>query len=516
MSAGATPREAEGARSVDAAGDAPVAPGAGSAAPRKRRWVAAAALGAVLAAFLPCFSGPVGDIDLWWHLAAGRWIVEHGRLPDVDPFGVFGEANPVRSATVLKGQWLGQVALFTAMKTGGLLGVVLARAAALAAAAALVFVRTRRLGGGLGTALVAAAVSAAALLGFGGERPQLFALVAAGAVLLLVEELERGRRWALAGIAAAGVLWVNLHGSVLIAVAVLAVAAAAEGARALLGARATSARRLAAATAALAAATLASPNGLTTYRYVLQTQGGELARRTTEYVSSLRVYTAGGWPAEALVVGFFALAAIGFWPLARTAPHRAAATAFLAVASAVSYRYHVFFVLLACPWLSVAVWERPGPAGARRGKILGGAAAGALAAAVVAATGGPLVGLREPIASSRFPIAATERLRETHVTGRVLVWFAWSGYLLWEGWPRVTPVVDPRMLDDGALGPYTHMIWATPEGVARLERQDLSAVLLPFQSPTGEVYPLHRVLRARADWSVDYVWPGGALYRRVR
>jgi hypothetical protein len=29
---------------------------------------------------------PVDDPDLWWHLAAGRWMFEHGTIPSVDPF----------------------------------------------------------------------------------------------------------------------------------------------------------------------------------------------------------------------------------------------------------------------------------------------------------------------------------------------------------------------------------------------------------------------------------------------
>src|SRR5882672_12141806 len=28
----------------------------------------------------------LGDPDVYWHLAAGRWIVEHGTLPNGDPF----------------------------------------------------------------------------------------------------------------------------------------------------------------------------------------------------------------------------------------------------------------------------------------------------------------------------------------------------------------------------------------------------------------------------------------------
>ena len=41
------------------------------------------------------------------------------------------------------------------------------------------------------------------------------------------------------------------------------------------------------------------------------------------------------------------------------------------------------------------------------------------------------------------------------------------------------------MLDDAALRPYTHMIWATPEGMAAFEGAGFSYVLLPWSSPTG-------------------------------
>jgi hypothetical protein len=402
------------------------------------------------------------------------------------------------------------------MQSGGALGVAFLRAGALAAAAGLVHVRTRRLGGTRGTALAATAIAAAALLGFPGERPQVIAFVLAGAAVLLAEEWERGGRWwTLAGLAAVGIAWVNVHGSALIGVAVLGATAAVEAVRAAAGARETAVRRTALSATVLAAVTFLSPSGLTTYRYVLQTQGGVLAGRTTEYVSSLRVFSVAGWAPEALVVGFFLLVAVGLPLLARAAPRRAIATVSLLAASAVSYRYHAFLVLLATPWLAVALWESPdGPL--RRSRLVAGAAACALAVAIVAATGGPLRALRESVAAPRVPAAAVERLRAAGVEGRALVGFDWSGYVLWEAWPKVVPLVDPRMLDDAALGPYTHMIWATPEGLALLDRSAIAAVLLPFRSPTGDVYTLHGVLRARPDWAVEYVWPGGTLYRRIR
>jgi hypothetical protein len=36
---------------------------------------------------------PIIDPDVWWHLAAGRWIVDHGSIPSVDPFHTRGESR---------------------------------------------------------------------------------------------------------------------------------------------------------------------------------------------------------------------------------------------------------------------------------------------------------------------------------------------------------------------------------------------------------------------------------------
>ena len=46
--------------------------------------VAAGTYAGVMALALPV--GVLSDADTCWHLAAGRWIVEHGRVPDADAF----------------------------------------------------------------------------------------------------------------------------------------------------------------------------------------------------------------------------------------------------------------------------------------------------------------------------------------------------------------------------------------------------------------------------------------------
>ena len=75
--------------------------------PRLRPWTQAAFVAFVLAfGFLLAFR-PNWDIDIFWHIAAGRWIVAHGRLPDTD---IFTSTDSTRWWASF--QWLYQVLMY--------------------------------------------------------------------------------------------------------------------------------------------------------------------------------------------------------------------------------------------------------------------------------------------------------------------------------------------------------------------------------------------------------------------
>jgi hypothetical protein len=61
--------------------------------------VVAATSAGVMAVALP--AGVLSDADTYWHLAAGRWIVEHIRVPDADPF-----SHSMPSAPWAAHEWL--------------------------------------------------------------------------------------------------------------------------------------------------------------------------------------------------------------------------------------------------------------------------------------------------------------------------------------------------------------------------------------------------------------------------
>ncbi len=56
----------------------------------------------------------IGDFDTWWHLASGRWIIEHGTIPDHDTLSFTVPDHPWINL-----QWLFDVAIYALYRIGG-------------------------------------------------------------------------------------------------------------------------------------------------------------------------------------------------------------------------------------------------------------------------------------------------------------------------------------------------------------------------------------------------------------
>ncbi|MEK6620451.1 MAG: hypothetical protein AABZ26_05695, partial [Chloroflexota bacterium] len=69
----------------------------------------AAPLGMAAAAFTVAVGLPSSDPDMWWHLASGRWMFEHGELLRVEIFSSTAPGTPY-----VVGEWLGQIVLYGA------------------------------------------------------------------------------------------------------------------------------------------------------------------------------------------------------------------------------------------------------------------------------------------------------------------------------------------------------------------------------------------------------------------
>ena len=150
---------------------------------------------------------PLIEPDVFWHLASGRWILEHGHVPHGDPFSWVSPGSPWVNL-----QWLFDVGLVSAWTWGGPDALVLGKAVALAALAAL-WLRGARAGG----AAAAPAIAAAALATLAAAerttvRPEILTTLMLALFVLLVERARRGAaRRELAALPVLAALWINLH-----------------------------------------------------------------------------------------------------------------------------------------------------------------------------------------------------------------------------------------------------------------------------------------------------------------
>lgn len=472
-------------------------------------------LALLLAGFGWALAVPIWDADFWWHLASGRWIWQAGALPDTDPFGVFDHANPIRSETVLKGQWLGQLLFYGLYQLGGSTAIVTLRVGLLLASLLLLHDRLRRAGIGFAGSLAALALVGLCLQGFTGERPQLLSIFFAALVFWLVDVADRCALPRLSLLLPlVGLLWANTHGGVVLGSLLLVLHAAAQGWRSRregAGQR-RAARWLIAGAVLFAFTTLLTPNGLAAYAYILDLQGSELQARTSEYVSALRLYQLGQLQLQAWVGAALLLGLAGAVGLLRSAPGKALLILLLVTLSIESYRYLVFLLVVATPYaaegLTRLVARLPRPAGTRASRAAGAAIVLATLVLLLVNHGGHSRGGVEP---QRYPgeLARTA----SALQGRGFNFMNWGGYLLWHV-PALTPYIDGRMLEDARLVPYTHMLWASPQGQLWFEREGFDWVLIPYFDQHGEIYGLHRYLAQHPLWRLQAQHGNDRLYAR--
>lgn len=469
---------------------------------------------AVAAAGIAAGIFPIFESDLFWHLAAGRWMLEHGEIPRFDPFRFTSGGAPW-----VDHEWLFQVVVRGVEVAAGLDGLIVLRAVALGGFALLLFHHARRAGLGAG---LAGMLALAAMLGARPRflvRPEIVTLFALLTLVLLLDRLvsRRGRpttpetsrratkdvllkgeppegslevgaavddaapgggqdglsrrrggsRVALVGLVALVVPWVNFHGQALLApgVAFLFLVGSALEAR-----RGSSTGRVPVSLfvgvpALLAAALLVNPYGWKLIEVpigIARALGG-LSAHNPEWMSSFdapQPYLYGGFA----VVAALALAgrlASGRWP----APAWGLPAAAMAILALSGVRHQALFFALATPFaarcLAAIPDARPGSPRRERGLALAaglGAILVALWAAVPPASG-PLrprhggLAWGAGIAPGRFPERMATVLAAHPEIGPLYNEFVHGGYLLWRLFPPRQVFLDGRMeLEPGLLG----------------------------------------------------------------
>ena len=458
---------------------------------------------------------PRVDADLWWHLAAGRWMVDHHAVIGGDPF-----SWTAAGMTRVPADWLGQVVFWGVWSAGGLTAMVLFVAAL--AVAGMVATYCACTGPTLlKVAVIALATTAASV--FWSARPQMFTFVFTALTLLIVRrwstDPDRRSIWWLVPLV---VVWSNTHAGVVYGLIVIVASAVGRLADDVVAARrpspegasagagedqprrldAAARGRLLAVTGACLLAPIASAGGIALY--ALPFRHYELNALVIEEFQPPSLADPAMWPFFVLLT--LALAAIGSGIRARDT--RVADVLLVLVVGALALRFTravSFFAVVAAPvvceqatrWVELRREDRAaGRAGGAEPAIRPAVLGVALAATVVIAIGGGVARLdqaRTDVEES-FPVGAQRWLATNRPPGHLFNPFSWGGYLELHD-PSMPVSIDSRNdLYGERLAWYAQVATVSGDWAGALDRDQVNTVLVP----TGSALDL--ALTGRAGW----------------
>ncbi len=405
---------------------------------------------------------PLGDYDGWWHLAAGRYIVEQGRIPHVDPF-----SYTMAGREWIMHEWGWELLLFGIYTRGGPLGALLLKAlvSALVCAAMLHLMLRRHANVVLAVAVTVLAAEATSI--WINERPQVIQPLFVLAALHLMQSYRKGRRTILLWYPALMAVWVNVHGSFPLGLVLFALFVASELVRipglGLRRALPTLAMRPSAfLLTILIVATVAcflGPNGSRGALYPLDYMDGTLKWAT----DSVTEWKSPNWHQSyltpLLALMFLTFGVLALSPLSPT-PFDLV-TVFLGTYMMLRWaRNGPVFATLAAPVLAVhlTAWVEYVVAGRHSLEVQVREAvqlrrplvrlllwAAIIALVVFALSRVPRSGdLSRLIAFSRYPVKAVEVVALNGLQGNMFSVYHWGGYLIWRFYKERPVFIDGR------------------------------------------------------------------------
>jgi hypothetical protein len=454
---------------------------------RRIQWAQGLILAVLYAvpAFFSLHIGDAHDPDVWWHLRTGEWILQHGAVPQTDPFSSFGAGQPWPAYS-----WLFELLIYQLFRWLGLVGLV-AYTTTMAVCITVALHRLiQRLQTDFTIAALLTAVAAFSICRLYTPRPWLLSILFFALELdLLMEARSTGKIRRLLWLPVIFALWANLHIQFIDGLVVLVIAwAEAFLARKWTGIQ-TRLRlgRMSVVAAACVMATLANPYGWRIYRvaYELATQPDVLDKVTE--LAAMPFRSLDNW-----CVLLLALAAAGV--LAKARRFALFEVGLLAFAIVVSFRSQrdVWMVMIAASAILAS-----GLAGNSENRLRLKAIGAPLVA--VATTLLVLLGFRVmPVDNPRLrarlaedmPVRAVEVVKASGWNGPLYNDYNWGGYLIWA--LRMPVSMDGRTnLYGSPRLDQSFAVWnAQPGWAADPDLQKAGLVIGPVTAPLTQLLRL--------------------------
>ena len=431
------------------------------------------------------------DPDLWWHLRAGQWIVENGRIPHVDTFS-FTRAGHAWIAH----EWLSEVIFYQLWKHGGPIALIIFSAVVTSAGFMVLYLRCP---GKRSLAAAATAIGALAAAPCWGVRPQMFTFACASLLLWLIWRGE-SRPALLLWIPPLFLLWLNLHGGFALALALLVAYGAGLLVEAALGttpwrqARPILTRVLLLFLACVALVPL-NPSGARLYRYPFDTVRSPTMRSFIVEWFSPNFH-------EALYLPFLVLCLLLLTAFAsgRAKPKARVLVPvlFTLLAALDAVRHIPIFVLTAIPVLAGALPVRSGwrEGFLRRAQsrpwLFFPAAIVTLMLIFVVVRWTILGRHQSALEAKEFPQKAVSFLRENQQPQRIFVYYDWGGYAIWKLYPEYRVFADGRadLYGDHLLESIRTLVQLRSGWQEIIQRWQIETVLIPPNCALAQALPL--------------------------
>lgn len=486
------------------------------------------------ALFYSYLSRPLWDYDFWWHISTGRYIVETGHLPDNDPFSYTSALSenknlyPDYEALVLKNYWLAQVIFYEVYKTFGDTGIIILRSSILILVMLSVFWSLRKASVRYYIIFPLLFFTYYTTMSFIGERPVLFTILFSVIVFLLLDAFRQSRARTIFLLIPIMLLWANLHGGVIIGVAIIGISIIGETFDITLKRVSYTKRELFvfySATILSLAVSAINPNGLDTFIVPLSPEFRAFTKDIQEYQSVFILY----WNRiRSIDIGYIALVILFPIILALRARKMALSHILLLsgllIVSITALRFLVFYVVIGALILGREANQliegllQSGKS--KRLQWLPGFFAVTILLSSVVYLKGELNFDRvrfEKATKFSVPQGAVDFIERERIPGNIFNDFGFGGYLTWRLYPWKKNFVDTRSLNRTAVVEYG-WIWDATESIRNkklpegktplwkrlLDHYEVNFIFLDTIGVQGSVPPLLLILLEDSTWAPVY------------
>jgi hypothetical protein len=465
-------------------------------------------LACVLVAAAARFTVPVADPDFWYHLATGRWMLEHGRLPAHDLYTFTVAGHPW-----VDYEWLTEVVTWVMYGHAGMAAVSVCFGVVTWIGFLFLYLSV--------TAdrppyLIAAGALALALVMTGavwGPRPQMVTFTLASVELYLLRRLlsGAGRDRAVYLIPPLIALWANLHGGWPLGWLLIGVAAMAEGMSRLGGhdrpRSAANLRTLTLIAVPSAVAPLLNPNGVAVYAAPLVPITSHAQQALINEWQSPNFHDPWTWP-----LGLAILLLIAGAAAARPRLFDLLLTCCCLAMALISVRHVALFALAAAPmlthtWGAAFTGIEPRLPGfltrQRPARLWAALVVFALTCAATAGATAWRLGQQGAVTRSLQPVGAAGWLAAHPGVGtRMFNDYPWGGYLAYRFFPsptrRVYIYTEANVMGDALLWRYETVQDLRPGWRQVLDEDRVDYIV------TASAGPLAGVLATQPGWHLAY------------